>query len=53
MLITLHDIDKINMPENLFTKKEKLTGEEIVKEFKRCRGTQFDPELVDIFLKVI
>jgi len=30
-----------------------MTTEEIVKEFKRCAGTQFDPELVEIFLSVL
>ena len=33
--------------------REPLTKEEIVKEFKRCAGTQFDPGLVEIFLPVL
>ena len=33
--------------------KEPLTKEEIVKEFKRCAGTQFDPGLVEIFISVL
>ncbi|MPM53233.1 hypothetical protein SDC9_99998 [bioreactor metagenome] len=27
--------------------------EEVIDEIKKCSGTQFDPELVDIFLKII
>jgi len=33
--------------------KEPMTKEEIVKEFKRCAGIQFDPELVKIFISVL
>ncbi len=33
--------------------KEPMTKEEIKAEFKRCAGTQFDPELVEIFLSVL
>ncbi len=33
--------------------KEAMTKEEIVKEFKRCAGKQFDPELVKIFLSIL
>ncbi len=33
--------------------KEPMTKEEIVKEFKRSAGTQFDPRLVEIFLSVL
>ncbi|RQD76081.1 MAG: PAS domain S-box protein [Candidatus Syntrophonatronum acetioxidans] len=33
--------------------KKALSKEEIVEEFKRCAGTQFDPELVDIFLSLL
>ena len=27
--------------------------EEVIAEFKRCRGTQFDPELDDVFLDIL
>jgi HD-GYP domain-containing protein (c-di-GMP phosphodiesterase class II) len=30
-----------------------LSHKDAVKELKRCSGTQFDPEVVDAFLKVI
>ncbi len=33
--------------------KPPMTIEEIVKEFKQCSGTQFDPEIVDAFLEMI
>jgi len=32
--------------------KEPMTKEEIVTEFKRCAGSQFDPKLVEIFMSV-
>ncbi len=33
--------------------KRPMDREEIVAEFKRCAGTQFDPELVEIFLSIL
>ncbi|MEW6622140.1 MAG: PAS domain S-box protein [Bacillota bacterium] len=33
--------------------KKALSQSEIVAEFKRCAGTQFDPELVEIFLSLL
>ncbi|OPL09752.1 MAG: hypothetical protein AVO34_04865 [Firmicutes bacterium ML8_F2] len=33
--------------------KEPMSKEETKEEFKRCAGTQFDPELVDIFLPLL
>ncbi|MFO7953150.1 MAG: HD domain-containing phosphohydrolase [Bacillota bacterium] len=33
--------------------KKALTPEEIKAEFKRCAGTQFDPELVEVFLSIL
>lgn len=33
--------------------REKLSPEAIRKEFERCRGTQFDPKLTDVFMKVL
>ena len=33
-------------------KKGKMTVEQATQELKRCAGTQFDPELVDIFVRL-
>ena len=33
-------------------KKRKLTKKEAIEELEACSGTQFDPELVKIFIKI-
>lgn len=33
--------------------RDKMTKDEVVEEFKRYRGAQFDPELVDLFLELV
>ena len=33
--------------------RKRLSSEEVREEFIRCRGSQFDPELTDIFVKLI
>lgn len=33
--------------------RKALTAEESLKEIERCKGTQFDPELADLFIKMI
>ncbi|MFO7636472.1 MAG: diguanylate cyclase [Clostridia bacterium] len=33
--------------------KNALSHEEAIEEIKRCAGTQFDPELVDVFLEIM
>jgi putative nucleotidyltransferase with HDIG domain len=33
-------------------KKRPLTEEEAIRELKACSGTQFDPELVELFIKI-
>jgi len=33
--------------------KKAMTTDAIVSEFKNCAGTQFDPELVELFLATI
>jgi diguanylate cyclase (GGDEF)-like protein/PAS domain S-box-containing protein len=33
--------------------KKAMSDNEIIAEFRRCSGTQFDPELVEIFLSVL
>ena len=33
--------------------RKALTAEESLKEIERCKGTQIDPELADLFIKMI
>lgn len=33
--------------------RDSLPIETVIAEFKRCRGTQFDPELTDVFLDIL
>ena len=33
--------------------KKAMRKEDAIKELRRCSGTQFDPEIVDIFIKSI
>ena len=33
--------------------RKKLTTDDIIKEIEKNKGTQFDPKIADIFLKII
>jgi len=33
--------------------KKALSADEVITEFKRCAGTQFDPELVLVLVSII
>ena len=33
--------------------RSKLKKEDVISEFERCKGTQFDPELTELFLKML
>ena len=33
--------------------RKKMTVKDVIKEIKRCRGTQFDPKIVKIFLEIL
>ncbi len=35
------------------TYRDSLPIEEVITEFEKCKGTQFDPELTDVFLDII
>ncbi len=35
------------------TYRDSLPLETVISEFKRCKGTQFDPELTDVFLDIL
>ena len=35
------------------TYRDSLPIEVVIEEFKKCRGTQFDPELTDVFLNIV
>lgn len=35
------------------TYRDSLPMEKVISEFQRCRGTQFDPELTDVFLDIL
>lgn len=35
------------------TYRDSLPLEKVISEFKRCKGTQFDPELTDVFLDIL
>ena len=33
--------------------RDSLPIEQVIEEFKKCRGTQFDPELDDVFIEIL
>ena len=46
-------IDAYDVMQSVRPYKGSVTNTEALKEIKRCAGTQFDPQLVEIFLKII
>ena len=46
-------IDAYDAMSNDRPYRKALSKEEIIAEFKRCAGTQFDPHLVELFLEII
>jgi len=46
-------VDAYEIMKNGRPYKPPMTEEEIIAELKRCSGTQFDPELVDILLSIL
>ena len=33
--------------------RDSIPIEEVIEEFKDCRGTQFDPKLADLFIEIL
>ena len=33
--------------------RSRLSDEEILEEFERCKGTQFDPKIADVFIELL
>ena len=50
-IISIVDAYDVMLTERPY--KKVMTEEEAIKELKRCAGTQFDPELVEKFLKIL
>jgi len=46
----MHDVGKIGITENVLDGKFKLSKEDAIIELNRCKNTQFDPEIVEIFI---
>lgn len=46
-------LDSYDVMTNKRPYKDPMTTSEAIDELKRCSGTQFDPELVDIFISII
>jgi len=46
-------VDAYDVMKNGRPYKQPMSKEEIVAEFKKCSGTQFDPELVNTFLPIL
>lgn len=46
-------IDAYDVMQSRRSYKGPISKTEALKEIKRCAGTQFDPQLVEIFLKLI
>lgn len=46
-------LDSYDVMTNKRPYKDPMTNAEAIYELKRCSGTQFDPELVDIFISII
>jgi diguanylate cyclase (GGDEF)-like protein/PAS domain S-box-containing protein len=47
----MHIIDAFDVMINHRPYKKAMTEESAIKELKKCSGTQFDPELVEIFIE--
>ncbi len=45
--------DSYDVMSNGRAYKNAMSREEIMAEFKRCAGTQFDPDLVEVFLEIL
>lgn len=46
-------VDIYDVMQSRRSYKGLISKTEAIKEIKRCAGTQFDPQLVEIFLKIV
>ncbi len=46
-------VDAYEVMSNGRPYKDPMSQEEIIAEFRRCAGTQFDPSLVDVFINIL
>ena len=46
-------VDAYDVMTNSRPYKEAVSKEDALKEIARCSGSQFDPELADIFIKML
>ncbi len=46
-------VDAYDVMRNGRPYKKKMSKKEAIEELRRCRGTQFDPELVEVFIKKV
>jgi len=46
-------VDAYDVMTNGRIYKKAMKKENVIKEFKECAGTQFDPDLVELFIEII
>lgn len=51
LLAVLHDIGKVGIDDRIYRKA--MTMEDAIEEIRKDAGTQFDPQVVEVFEKII